>query len=69
LSQKLREQVNNLFGGGYPAMPASWDKNHPETVVVVTVVGTVVVAIRDAAVPGIVVPTAATQNAVRAFDC
>jgi len=50
-------------------MPVSWGKNHPKTVIVVTVVGTVVVAIRDAAVPSIVVPTATTQNAVRAFDC
>lgn len=63
------EQGNNLFGGGYPAMPASWDKNQTKTVVVVAVVGTVVVAIRRPAVPGIVVPTAATQNTVRAFDC
>jgi hypothetical protein len=63
------EQVNNLFGGGYPAMPASWDKNQPKTVVVVTVVGAVVVAIRYTAVPCVVVPTAAPQNTVRSCDC
>lgn len=37
-----------------------------EAVVVVTVVGTVVVTIRDATIPRIVVPATATQNAVRA---
>jgi len=50
-------------------MPASWDTNQTKTVVVVAVVGSIVVAIRHTAVPGIVVPAATTQNTVRAFDC
>ncbi len=42
-------------------------EDHPEAVVVVTIVGIVVVPIRHPAVPRIVVPAAAAQHAVGAF--
>jgi len=44
----------------------SWKQDKPETVVPVPVAGLVPVAIGRAAVPGVVVPTAATKHAVRA---
>lgn len=51
-------------------MPVSWGKNQPKTVVVVVaVVGTVVVAIRNTAVPGVVVPATTAQHTVRTHDC
>lgn len=56
------------FMGSYPAIPFElWGNNQPETVVVIAVVGIVVVAIRHAAVPGVVVPAAAAQNTVAAL--
>ena len=45
--------------------PKLRDKNHTEADVVVAVAGTVVVPIRNTAVASVVVPTAATENAVR----
>jgi len=46
--------------------PVSWKQDKPEPVVPVPVAGRVPVAIRRAAVPGVVVPTAAPKHAVRA---
>lgn len=44
----------------------SWDKSEAEAEVVVAVRRVVVVAVRHLAVPGVVVPAAATVHAVRA---
>ena len=43
------------------------DKNEAEADIVIAILGVVVVPIRNAAVLRIVVPTAATEYAVRAF--
>jgi hypothetical protein len=61
------------------AGPVSWGQDHPEAYVVVGVVRVVVVAVRNPAVVGVVVPTAAAIHAVGAlwtkpeefliFDC
>jgi hypothetical protein len=45
----------------------SWVQDHPEAYVVVGVVRVVVVAVRNPAVVGVVVPTAAAIHAVRAL--
>jgi hypothetical protein len=60
-------QETGRFSGSYPAIPFELgSKNQAEAVVVVPVVRVVVVAIGNTAVPGVVVPATAAENAVRA---
>lgn len=54
---------------GYPPCHLKLGKDEPQPEVVVAVVGVVVVPIGNTAVPGVVVPAAATVHAVRAYGC
>ena len=52
---------------GHPSFSLSWDKSEAEAEFVVAIAGAVVVPVRRTAVLRVVVPTAATVHAVRAF--
>ena len=64
----LQEQVT-CSGSmiGHPSFSLSWDKSEAEAEVVVAIAGAVVVPVRRTAVLRVVVPTAATDYAVRAI--
>jgi hypothetical protein len=62
------EKDIGLFIPGHPSGFELWNKNHPETGIVVAVVGLVVVAVSHAAIPCVVVPASAPQHAGLAID-
>ena len=62
---KGQEIAIGLTTGIHP--PCKLGKDNPKTVIVVTIVGIVVVAISHTAVRGIVVPAATAQNTIRTF--
>lgn len=61
---------DRIFPGSadlYPQCLVNWRKDKPEPQVVVAVTRRVVVSVRRARVPGVVVPAAAANHAVRAL--
>ncbi|MGK5093442.1 hypothetical protein WDW89_15715 [Deltaproteobacteria bacterium TL4] len=64
--KKVGAGFRPLVGKPVSADLASWGEGEPKPVVVVPVVGRVVVTIRRTQVPGVVVPTAAAFDTVRA---